>query len=83
MRPLFLLAQLRLSSTIPSLLKYLPGLHQTIQSNYSKIIAFLQHEIEKHQEEWNPDAPMIIWIYTWQRWRRGRRIHSLASTSTH
>lgn len=38
-------------------MKYLPGPHQTIHQNYYKIVSFLQNEITKHQEEWNPDDP--------------------------
>ncbi|CAI5639971.1 unnamed protein product [Oreochromis niloticus] len=37
--------------------QYLPGPHQTVLANYREIVAFLNREIEKHQEEWNPDDP--------------------------
>ncbi|KAM3875982.1 cytochrome P450 2J2-like [Diretmus argenteus] len=50
-------AQAQLYDAFPGLLKYLPGPHQTIHSNYKKILAFLQEEIEKHQEDWNPEDP--------------------------
>lgn len=38
-------------------MKYLPGPHQTIHSNYQQITDFLQAEIEKHQEDWDPEDP--------------------------
>lgn len=38
-------------------MKYLPGPHQTVHTNYFKILDFLQKEIEEHQEQWNPDNP--------------------------
>ncbi|KAM4628765.1 cytochrome P450 2J2-like isoform 1-T1 [Polymixia lowei] len=50
-------ARAQLYDAFPGLLKYLPGPHQTIHSNYKKIMDFLEKEIEKHQEEWNPEDP--------------------------
>uniref|UniRef100_A0A667YCA5 Cytochrome P450 2J2-like n=1 Tax=Myripristis murdjan TaxID=586833 RepID=A0A667YCA5_9TELE len=50
-------ARAQLYDAFPGLLNYLPGPHQTIHSNYRKIVAFLQMEIQKHQEEWNPEEP--------------------------
>ncbi|XP_026161320.1 cytochrome P450 2J2-like [Mastacembelus armatus] len=47
----------QLYDAFPGLLNYLPGPHQTVQNNYRKILTFLKKEIEKHQEEWNPDDP--------------------------
>lgn len=47
----------QLFDTFPDIMKYLPGPHQTIHQNYSKIVSFLYDEITKHQEEWNPDDP--------------------------
>ncbi|XP_029005206.1 cytochrome P450 2J2-like [Betta splendens] len=41
----------------PGLMKHLPGPHKTVQANYLAILNFLKKEIEKHQEEWNPDDP--------------------------
>lgn len=38
-------------------MKYLPGPHQTVHANYDKIMTFLKNEVDKHQEEWNPDDP--------------------------
>ncbi|XP_054459077.1 cytochrome P450 2J2-like [Anoplopoma fimbria] len=47
----------QLYDVFPSLLKHLPGPHQTVLGNYKQIMAFLKKQVEKHQEEWNPDDP--------------------------
>ncbi|XP_036376782.1 cytochrome P450 2J2-like isoform X1 [Megalops cyprinoides] len=47
----------QLYDVMPGLMKYLPGPHQTIHSNYAKIVAFLKEEIEKHKENWDPSDP--------------------------
>uniref|UniRef100_A0A8C2XHR7 Cytochrome P450, family 2, subfamily AD, polypeptide 3 n=1 Tax=Cyclopterus lumpus TaxID=8103 RepID=A0A8C2XHR7_CYCLU len=47
----------QLYNAFPGLLKHLPGPHQTVLGNYQKIMTFLKKEVEKHQEEWNPDDP--------------------------
>ncbi|XP_041862612.1 cytochrome P450 2J2-like isoform X4 [Melanotaenia boesemani] len=51
------LAQTQLFDAFPGVMKYLPGPHQTVHHNYREILKFLKKEIEKHQEEWNPDDP--------------------------
>lgn len=50
-------AQAQLYDVFPRLLKHLPGPHQTVLANYKEIMNFLKKEVEKHQEEWNPDDP--------------------------
>ncbi|XP_030577735.1 cytochrome P450 2J2-like [Archocentrus centrarchus] len=50
-------AQTQLYDAFPGIMKYLPGPHQTVHANYREIVAFLNREIEKHQEDWNPDDP--------------------------
>ncbi|XP_004068239.1 cytochrome P450 2J2 isoform X1 [Oryzias latipes] len=50
-------ARTQLYDAFPSLLNYLPGPHQTVHANYREIVCFLRKEIEKHQEEWNPEDP--------------------------
>ncbi|XP_044216828.1 cytochrome P450 2J2-like [Thunnus albacares] len=50
-------AQTQLYDAFPGLMKYLPGPHQTVHANYKEIEVFLRKEIERHQEEWNPDDP--------------------------
>lgn len=47
----------QLYDAFPGLMKYLPGPHQTVHANYKEIEVFLRKEIERHQEEWNPDDP--------------------------
>ncbi|XP_056133846.1 cytochrome P450 2J2-like isoform X2 [Lampris incognitus] len=47
----------QLYDVFPRLMKHLPGPHQTILSNYKKIMDFLQGEVERHREDWNPDDP--------------------------
>ncbi|XP_029988169.1 cytochrome P450 2J2-like isoform X1 [Sphaeramia orbicularis] len=47
----------QLYDAFPGILTYLPGPHQTVHANYRQITEFLKKEIEKHQEEWNPDDP--------------------------
>ncbi|XP_047230930.1 cytochrome P450 2J2-like isoform X1 [Girardinichthys multiradiatus] len=49
--------QTQLYDAFPGLMKYLPGPHQTVHANYRRILTFLEKEIEKHIEEWNPDDP--------------------------
>ncbi|CAG5862877.1 unnamed protein product [Menidia menidia] len=54
------------------------GPHQTIHANYYKILNFLKLEIEKHQEEWNPDDPRdFIDVYLGEIEKAGFNIDSL------
>ncbi|KAL1022539.1 hypothetical protein UPYG_G00029040 [Umbra pygmaea] len=47
----------QLYDVFPGIMKYLPGPHQTVQSNYRQIADIVQSEIDKHQEDWDPDNP--------------------------
>ncbi|XP_035268410.1 cytochrome P450 2J2-like isoform X7 [Anguilla anguilla] len=47
----------QLYDSYPRLLKYFPGVHQTIISNYGKLANFLREEIDKHVEDWDPSNP--------------------------
>ncbi|XP_061153111.1 cytochrome P450 2J2-like [Syngnathus typhle] len=47
----------QLYNTFPFLFKYLPGPHQKVLGNYREIESFLRGEVQKHQEQWNPDLP--------------------------
>ncbi|XP_018589792.1 cytochrome P450 2J2-like [Scleropages formosus] len=47
----------QLYNDFPRLMKFLPGPHQIIFSNYTKIIDFLRKEIEKHKKDWDPSDP--------------------------
>ncbi|KAL4634978.1 cytochrome P450 2J2-like [Arapaima gigas] len=44
----------QLYNDFPRLMKFLPGPHQKIFSNYAKIIDFLEEEIKKHRKDWDP-----------------------------
>ncbi|XP_066568938.1 cytochrome P450 2J2 [Amia ocellicauda] len=47
----------QLYNAFPGVLKYLPGPHQTIFSNYAKVTGFIREEIEKHKADWDPSDP--------------------------
>ncbi|NXO25127.1 CP2J2 protein, partial [Cisticola juncidis] len=44
----------QLYNNFPSLMKYLPGPHQTIFKNGKIVKKFIQEQINKHREDWNP-----------------------------
>ncbi|KAM4655399.1 cytochrome P450 2J2-like [Amazona ochrocephala] len=44
----------QLYNSFPSIMKYLPGSHQTIFKNWKYMKSFVQEEIDKHKEDWNP-----------------------------
>ncbi|KAM4655396.1 cytochrome P450 2J4-like [Amazona ochrocephala] len=44
----------QLYNSFPSIMKYLPGSHQTIFKNWKCMKSFVQEEIDKHKEDWNP-----------------------------
>uniref|UniRef100_A0AAY4DFM2 Cytochrome P450 monooxygenase n=1 Tax=Denticeps clupeoides TaxID=299321 RepID=A0AAY4DFM2_9TELE len=50
-------ARAQLFNAFPALFEYLPGPHQTIHSNYAKIVAFLREEVVKHRNSWDPSDP--------------------------
>ncbi|KAL6101137.1 uncharacterized protein ACO6RY_08125 [Pungitius sinensis] len=47
----------QLYDVFPGLLEHLPGPHQTLHRNYKEIMAFLEKQVDKHREEWNPEDP--------------------------
>ncbi|KAM9831688.1 cytochrome P450 2J2-like [Neosynchiropus ocellatus] len=47
----------QLYDVFPSLFKYLPGPHNTVLGNYSQIVKFVETQVEKHLQDWNPDDP--------------------------
>ncbi|KAL4634977.1 cytochrome P450 2J2-like [Arapaima gigas] len=47
----------QLYNECPRLFDFIPGPHQTIFSNYGKIIEFLKKEIERHKKDWDPSDP--------------------------
>ncbi|NXQ35157.1 CP2J2 protein, partial [Alaudala cheleensis] len=44
----------QLYNNFPTLMKYLPGPHQTIFKNWRVVEKFMQEQIKKHKEDWNP-----------------------------
>ncbi|XP_008934466.1 PREDICTED: cytochrome P450 2J2-like, partial [Merops nubicus] len=44
----------QLYSSFPSIMKYLPGSHQTIFKNGRWLRSFVKEKIDKHKEDWNP-----------------------------
>uniref|UniRef100_A0A8C3U169 CP2J2 protein n=1 Tax=Catharus ustulatus TaxID=91951 RepID=A0A8C3U169_CATUS len=43
-----------LYNNFPSIMKYLPGAHHTIIKNWRLLRKFMQEQINKHKEDWNP-----------------------------
>ncbi|XP_032923016.1 cytochrome P450 2J2-like [Catharus ustulatus] len=44
----------QLYNNFPSIMKYLPGAHHTIIKNWRLLRKFMQEQINKHKEDWNP-----------------------------
>ncbi|NWS26619.1 CP2J2 protein, partial [Polioptila caerulea] len=44
----------QLYNNFPSIMKYLPGAHQTVFKNWRLLKSFLREQINKHKEDWNP-----------------------------
>ncbi|NWY29594.1 CP2J2 protein, partial [Pheucticus melanocephalus] len=44
----------QLYNNFPSIMKYLPGAHQTILKSWKVLENFMQEQINKHKEDWNP-----------------------------
>ncbi|XP_060132849.1 cytochrome P450 2J4-like isoform X3 [Zootoca vivipara] len=42
---------------IPTIMKYLPGPHQTFFKKWGQLKTFVREIIEKHKEDWNPSEP--------------------------
>ncbi|KAA0708663.1 Cytochrome P450 2J2 [Triplophysa tibetana] len=47
----------QLYEAFPSIMKWLPGSHQTIISNYKDLALFLKEKVEQHKSEWVNDNP--------------------------
>ncbi|MBN3281733.1 CP2J2 protein, partial [Polyodon spathula] len=47
----------QLYNTFPAIMKILPGPHQKIFSNLNKVIAFVNSEVQRHRQDWDPSAP--------------------------
>ncbi|NXE65551.1 CP2J2 protein, partial [Calcarius ornatus] len=44
----------QLYNNFPSIMKYLPGAHQTLFKHWRVLVKFMQEQINKHKEDWNP-----------------------------
>ncbi|XP_039236539.1 cytochrome P450 2J2-like isoform X3 [Pipra filicauda] len=44
----------QLYNSFPSIMKFLPGAHQTIFKNSKLLKSYMQEQINKHKEDWNP-----------------------------
>ncbi|XP_053840942.1 cytochrome P450 2J2 [Vidua macroura] len=44
----------QLYNSFPSIMKYIPGAHHTIFKNWRLLKTFMQEQINKHKEDWNP-----------------------------
>ncbi|NXN47142.1 CP2J2 protein, partial [Rhinoptilus africanus] len=44
----------QLYNSFPSIMKFLPGSHQTIFKNWRLLKSFVKEKIDKHKEDWNP-----------------------------
>ncbi|XP_036035286.1 cytochrome P450 2J3-like [Onychomys torridus] len=46
-----------LYNVFPSIMKYLPGSHQTVFRNWEKLKLFVSHMMDSHRKDWNPLEP--------------------------
>ncbi|KAM4873322.1 cytochrome P450 2J2 [Thomomys bottae] len=46
-----------LYNIFPSIMKFIPGKHHKVFSNWEELKLFISREIEKHKKTWNPDEP--------------------------
>ncbi|NXN28555.1 CP2J2 protein, partial [Nycticryphes semicollaris] len=44
----------QLYNSFPTIMKFLPGSHQTIFKNWRTLTRFVKERIDKHKEDWNP-----------------------------
>ncbi|NXG00965.1 CP2J2 protein, partial [Sakesphorus luctuosus] len=44
----------QLYNSFPSIMKFLPGAHQTIFKNWQWLQSYMKEQISKHKEDWNP-----------------------------
>ncbi|NXE72513.1 CP2J2 protein, partial [Cochlearius cochlearius] len=44
----------QLYNSFPSIMKFLPGSHQTVFKNWRLLKCFVKEKINKHKEDWNP-----------------------------
>lgn len=51
---IFLILCSKLYNNFPSIMKYVPGAHHTIFKTWKLLKKFMQEQINKHKEDWNP-----------------------------
>ncbi|XP_058513228.1 cytochrome P450 2J1 [Ochotona princeps] len=49
--------QCQLYNAFPSIMKFIPGPHQTLFSNWERLELFVSRIIENHKKDWNPEEP--------------------------
>uniref|UniRef100_A0A672RAH3 Cytochrome P450, family 2, subfamily AD, polypeptide 6 n=1 Tax=Sinocyclocheilus grahami TaxID=75366 RepID=A0A672RAH3_SINGR len=47
----------QLYDAFPGIMKWLPGPHQTIISNYQELANFLKEKVEQHRQDWDSNNP--------------------------
>lgn len=47
----------KLYDAFPGIMKWLPGPHQTIISNYQELANFLKEKVEQHRQDWDSNNP--------------------------
>jgi cytochrome P450 family 2 subfamily J len=55
--PIFSYFLYELYNALPSIMKYLPGPHQTVFRNWERLKMIVYHMMESHRKDWNPDEP--------------------------
>ncbi len=53
----FFLFFVKLYDAFPGIMKWLPGPHQTIISNYQELANFLKEKVEQHRLDWDSNNP--------------------------
>ena len=48
---------LQLYEAFPTVMRFLPGPHNEIFTQYKELITFVRGELEKHKEDWDPSVP--------------------------
>nr|XP_033772187.1 cytochrome P450 2J2 isoform X2 [Geotrypetes seraphini] len=44
-------------NAFPNIMRFLPGSHKKVFSNWKKVKCFVRQELERHREDWNPSEP--------------------------
>lgn len=74
----------KLYDAFPGIMKWLPGPHQTIISNYQELANFLKEKVEQHRQEWDSNNPrdyIDAYLTETEKVKRSNIIWSSASTA--